>query len=114
MSEKTLEKLDSGGLKRWDRRGLLAGLVAASVLVALGTFVFSESIETLDVKAEELGFEGLSLLPAPFPEYTVPGLEDPVVNFLLGVISVVIVLVVAFAVGKLLSSSQRSRGVPSA
>lgn len=114
MSEKSVENLDGSTPVHSDKKGLLSGIVVAAVLVALGTFVFSESIETLDVKAEELGFEGFSLLPAPFPEYTVPGFEDPLVNFLLGVVSVVLVLVAAFAVGRLLSSPHGSRGAPSA
>ncbi len=96
-----------------NKKVLLAGVILAAVLVALGTFVFSESIETLDVKAEELGFEGFSLLPAPFPEYTMPGFEDPLVNYLLGVFSVLIVLVATFAIGKLLSSSHKLKGVSS-
>lgn len=114
MSKMPVENLDSGKSKRSDKKGLFAGLVIAAVLVALGTFFFSESVETLDVKAEELGLEGFSLLPAPFPEYAVPGMEDPLVTFLLGVFSVVLVLVVAFAVGRFLSSTHRVRGVSSA
>lgn len=114
MSEMPVENINSVRPKRSDKKGLFAGLAVAAVLVALGTFVFSESVETLDVKAEELGLEGFSLLPAPFPEYAVPGMEDPLVTFLLGVFSVVLVLVVAFAIGRFLSSAHRARGVSSA
>ncbi len=114
MSEILVERVDGGRPKRSDKKGIFAELALAAVLVALGTFVFSESVETLDVKAEELGLEGFSLLPAPFPEYSVPGMEDPLMTFLLGLSSVVLVLVVAFMVGRFLSSTHRAGGVSSA
>lgn len=114
MSDKSKDGQSQSKPRHQIKNELAAGVFVAAVFVALGTFVFSESIETLDVKAEELGFEGFNLLPAPFPEYAVPGLEDPVVNFLLGIVSVVLVLAVSFAVGKLLTSGKKSRGAPSA
>ena len=111
MSENSIENLDKSKLDHPNKKWLLTGMVVAAVLVAMGTFVFSESIETLDVKAEELGFEGFSLLPAPFPEYAIPGLEDPLVNFLLGFVSVLLVLIVAFGVYKILSTPHNLKGV---
>ncbi|MEJ5292065.1 MAG: hypothetical protein WHS82_00535 [Candidatus Methanosuratincola sp.] len=114
MSELSAEGRNKSKPGRQLRSAVALGMFVAAVFVALGTFFFSESLETLDVKAEELGFEGFNLLPAPFPEYAVPGLEDPFVTFLLGIASVVLVLAVSFAVGKLLGARQTSRGVPSA
>lgn len=111
MSENSTENLDDSKSDQSNKKWLLAGIVVATVLVAMGTFVFSESIETLDVKAEELGLEGFSLLPAPFPEYAIPGFEEPLVNFLLGFVSVILVLIIAFGAGKILSSSHNLKGV---
>jgi|YelNatPaOPRAMG01_1025707.scaffolds.fasta_scaffold00100_26 putative effector of murein hydrolase LrgA (UPF0299 family) len=89
---------------------IVAGLALATVLVALGTFVFATSVETLDVQAEKLGLTGENLFPAPFPEYTIPGVENVWANLVLGVVSTVLVFAVTWAVANILRQRRRSRG----
>lgn len=86
------------------RRDLVVGLSVAALFVVLGTFLFGYSMETLDVKAEDLGIEaGESVFPSPFPEYVVPGLETDAVNLLLGLASTLLIFVVAWGVLKALA-----------
>ena len=46
------------GKKKHNQKTLIIGLAVALVCVVLGVFVFSYAMETLDVKAEQLGAAG--------------------------------------------------------
>jgi len=85
------------------RRDLAVGLGVAALFVVLGTFLFGYSMETLDVKAEDLGIEAESLFPSPFPEYVIPGMESDLTNLLLGLVSTLLVFGVAWGVLKALA-----------
>jgi hypothetical protein len=86
------------------RRDLAVGLGVAALFVVLGTFLFGYSMETLDVKAEDLGIEaGEAVFPSPFPEYVVPGMETDAVNLVLGLVSTLLVFGVAWGVLKALA-----------
>ncbi len=86
------------------RRDLMVGLGVAALLVVMGTFIFGYSMETLDVKAEDLGIEADEpVFPAPFPEYVIPGVESDAVNLLLGLVSTLLVFGVAWFVIKALA-----------
>lgn len=85
------------------RRDLMVGLGTAALFVVLGTFIFGYSMETLDVKAEDLGIEAEeAVFPSPFPEYVVPGIESDAVNLLLGLVSTFLVFGVAWLILKAL------------
>lgn len=99
------------GLKR---RDLAIGLAVAFIFVALGVFLLSESLETLDVQAEEMGLVGYNILASPFPEYVVPGFEDVWGTLLLGLASTVMIFMVAYAVGKLLAARLQADGATGA
>lgn len=86
-------------------REVVVGLLAAAVFVLLGTYFFAYSLETLDVKAEQLGVEGHTLLHVPFPEYTVPGIESDTVNLVLGLASTLLIYLVGYGAAKLITSN---------
>ncbi|MCX8182415.1 MAG: hypothetical protein N3D12_04795 [Candidatus Methanomethyliaceae archaeon] len=86
-------------LDKW----ILCGLMSALVFVLLGTFVFYESNETLDMVAERLGVIGENLLTAPFPEYTFPWFDSVWVSLMLGMISTIIIFTITYGIGKLLA-----------
>ncbi len=82
---------------------MLYGLIIAVIFVITGTFILHESRETLDLVAERLGLEVANMLPAPFPDYTVPGFESIWVVVTLGVLSTLVIFVVTYGIGKLLA-----------
>ena len=89
--------------KKGINKTMVLGLITALVFVAVGTFLLSNSMETLDVAAEELGVFGGNILQSPFPEYVIPGFEDNVfATLFLGIISTILLFGVAWCVGKLL------------
>jgi hypothetical protein len=90
-------------LRKQDKRTILIGLLVAVIFVAIGTFLFSYAMETLDVAAEELGATTQIVINAPLPDYVVPGFEDNIiVNLMLGIASTLLIFGVTYGVGKLL------------
>jgi len=95
-------------LSEKDKQILAIGLTAAAIFVILGVFVFSYSMETLDVQAEELGAQESSVYQAPFPDYMIPDFENEVGSILLGILSTLAIFGVALGVGALLKKSKFS------
>lgn len=81
---------------------ILYGLIIAVAFVIVGTLILYESNETLDLVAEHLGVVGENLLPAPFPEYTVPWFDSTWSSLALGIISTVLIFAVTYSIGKTL------------
>jgi len=92
--------------KKLNQKTVLIGLSAALILVILGVFCFSYALETLDLKATELGLEEQPIYDPPFPDYNILGLENKWSNLLISIISTLLLFVVAFAVAKLLSKKR--------
>jgi ABC-type antimicrobial peptide transport system permease subunit len=90
-----------------NQKTIIVGLAICMIFVLLGVFVFSYAMETLDVKAEELGAEEEPIYEAPLPDYTIPGLENEAGAILSGVLSTLLLFVAGFAVAKLLSKKKR-------
>ena len=59
-----------------NQKTIIVGLAVSLIFVLLGVFVFSYAMETLDVKAEELGAEENPIYEPPLPDYTIPGMEN--------------------------------------
>lgn len=84
------------------------GLIVAFVFVLIGVVWLSNSVETLDVKAEQLGAEENPVYEAPLPDYTVPGIEENLtVNLLLGIFSTLVIFGVTLGIGKILARKKR-------
>ena len=78
-------------------------MVVALVFVAVGVVWLSASIETFDVVAEHLGVEEERLWTPFLPDYTIPGLEESLgATLILGIASTLLVLGVAYGVGRVL------------
>jgi hypothetical protein len=71
-------------------------------------FLFSYAMETLDVKAEELGAEEHPVYEPPIPDYTLPGVENEWGSLLVGITSTLLLFIVGLGVAKILSK-KRSR-----
>jgi ABC-type antimicrobial peptide transport system permease subunit len=89
-----------------NQKTLIVGLAISLLFVLLGTFVFSYAMETLDVKAEELGAEEHPIYEPPLPDYTIPGLENEWGTLLLGIASMLLLFIAGFTVAKLLNKKK--------
>ena len=81
--------------KRRNQKTIIIGLAAALFFVVLGVFVFSYALETLDVKAEELGAQEQSIWTAPFADYTVAGSDSQWIELAVGVAATLLIFMVA-------------------
>ena len=88
--------------KRRNQKTIIIGLAAALIFVVLGVFVFSYALETLDVKAEELGAQEQSFWTAPFADYTVAGSDSQWIALVVGVAATLLIFTVAFGAAKVL------------
>ncbi len=95
--------------KKLNQKTLIVGLTVALIFVVLGVFCFSYALETLDVKAEELGLQEQPIYEAPFADYTISGLESEWVTLLIGVISTLLLFVAGFGVAKILSKKKKAQ-----
>lgn len=85
-----------------NRKTLIVGLTAALIFVVLGVFVFSYAMETLDVKAQELGAQEQPVYQPPFPDYNILGLGSQWSALIVGIAGTLLLFVVTFGVAKLL------------
>ncbi len=90
------------------KKTLLVGLAVAMVFVVAGVFCFSYAMETLDVKAEELGAQENPVYEPPLPDYTIPGFDNQGGALLLDVASTLLLFIVGFAVAKVLPKKKKS------
>jgi amino acid transporter len=97
----------SKNYKKLNQKTLLVGLAVALIFVIVGVFCFSYAMETLDVKAEELGLEEQPIYEPPFPDYSIIGFENEWGALIIGIASTLLLFVVAFAVAKVLSKKKR-------
>jgi len=88
--------------KKENQKTVIVGLTVALVFVLLGVFVFSYGMETLDVKAEELGMEEQPIYEAPFPDYSIAGLENEWGALIVGLASTLLLFVAGFGIAKVL------------
>jgi ABC-type phosphate transport system permease subunit len=88
--------------KKINQKTLTVGLTFALVFVILGVFCFSYAMETLDVKAEELGLQAQPIYDAPFADYSIAGLDNQWVNLLIGIASTLLLFVAGFVVAKII------------
>ena len=90
-------------IKKMNRNTVIIGLAVAMCFVVVGVFALSYAMETFDVQAEALGFEEADIYTAPFPDYSIIGLEDNVWGALLvGIAGTLLLFAVSFGVAKLI------------
>jgi uncharacterized membrane protein len=89
-----------------NKKTVIVGLTVAILFVLLGVFCFSYAMETLDVKAEELGAEEQPVYEPPLPDYSIPGMENEWGALLLGIASTLLLFIVALGVAMLLKKKK--------
>jgi NADH:ubiquinone oxidoreductase subunit 3 (subunit A) len=95
--------------KRNNRKVLLVGLTAALVFIVLGVFVFSYAMETLDVKAEQLGAQEQPIYQAPFPDYNIAGSDNQWIALIVGIAATLLLFAAGLAVAKVISKKKRNQ-----
>jgi ABC-type phosphate transport system permease subunit len=94
--------------RKVSHKTIIVGLSIALVFVLVGVFVFSNSMETLDKQAEQLGTTENPIYNPPFKDYNIPGLDNVWGALLVGVVSTLLLFIVAFGVAKIM---QRKRQI---
>ena len=92
--------------KKTNQKTLIIGLTLALVFVLAGVLCFSYALETLDVKAEELGAVEQSIYEAPFPDYSIVGFENQWGALVVGGASTLLLFVAGLAVAKVLNKNK--------
>jgi cobalt/nickel transport system permease protein len=93
--------------KKLNKKMVIIGLSVAIFFVILGVFFFSYAIETLDLKAAELGIVEQPVYDPLFPDYNFSGFENKWSNLLIGIASTFLLFVAAFAIAKLISKKRK-------
>src|SRR5512139_4048875 len=93
--------------KKMGQKTLCIGLVVALVFAMVGVFFFSYSLETLDVKAQELGAVEQPIYQPPFPDYGIVGFENEWVALIVGVSSTFLLFGSGLGVAKLLKNRRK-------
>jgi hypothetical protein len=88
------------------RKTLVIGLTVALFFVMAGVFCFSYALETLDVKAEELGAVEQPIYEAPFPDYGIVGFENQWGALIVGVTSTLLLFIAGLGVAKLVKKKK--------
>ena len=91
-----------------NQKTVIIGLAVSLIFVLLGVFVFSFAMETLDVKAEELGAQEQAAYEPPFPDYTITGFDNEWGALLIGIASTLLLFVVGLGVAKILKKKDLS------
>ncbi len=89
-------------LAKTSRKTIIIGLAVAMIFVLVGVFVLSNSFETLDKQAEQLGAEENPVYNPPFPDYTIPGLDTVWGALIVGVIGTLLLFLVGLLVAKIM------------
>lgn len=89
-----------------NKKTVIIGLTVAVIFVIVGVFFFSYALETLDVKAEQLGAQEQPIYEPPLPDYGVPGIDNPIATALLGIASTLLLFIVGIAVAKVLNKKK--------
>ncbi|MGD6852041.1 MAG: hypothetical protein ACQCN6_08285 [Candidatus Bathyarchaeia archaeon] len=90
-----------------NQKTLIVGLTVAIIFVLIGVFFLSYAMETLDVKAEQLGAEESPVYEPPFPDYAIIGLDGTTGALIIGIGGTALLFIVGLAVAKVLSMKRR-------
>jgi ABC-type antimicrobial peptide transport system permease subunit len=88
--------------KKRNQKTLIIGLAAAIIFVILGVFVFSFAMETLDVKAEQLGAQEQSIWTAPFKDYTIAGSDSQWIALIVGIAATLLLFIAGIGTAKII------------
>jgi ABC-type antimicrobial peptide transport system permease subunit len=88
------------------QKTIIVGLTVALIFVVLGVFIFSYAMETLDVKAEELGATEQPIYEPPFPDYSIVGMENEWGALLIGISGTLLLFIAGLGLAKILNKKR--------
>jgi hypothetical protein len=89
-----------------NQKTIIIGLTIAIIFVMIGVFFLSYAMETLDVKAEQLGAEEQPIYEPPFPDYSINGIDNVWGALVIGLASTLLLFIVGFGVAKILNKKK--------
>jgi hypothetical protein len=91
-----------------NQKTIIIGLTVAVVFVMIGVFFLSYAMETLDVKAEQLGAEEQPIYEPPFPDYSIIGIDNVWGALIIGLAGTLLLFIVGFGVAKIFNKKKSS------
>jgi hypothetical protein len=91
-----------------NQKTIIIGLTVAIFFVIIGVFFLSYAMETLDVKAEQLGAEEQPIYEPPFPDYSIVGIDNVWGGLIIGLTGTLLLFIVGFGVAKILKKKKSS------
>ena len=89
-----------------NQKTIIVGLTVAIIFVMIGVFYLSYAMETLDVKAEQLGAEEQPIYEPPFPDYSINGIDNVWGALIIGLASTILLFIVGFGAAKILNKKK--------
>ena len=89
-----------------NQKTIIIGLTVAVVFVMIGVFFLSYAMETLDVKAEQLGAEEQPIYEPPFPDYSIIGIDNVWGALIIGLAGTLLLFIVGFGVAKIFNKKK--------
>jgi len=91
-----------------NQKTIIIRLTVAIFFVIIGVFFLSYAMETLDVKAEQLGAEEQPIYEPPFPDYSLVGMDNVWGTLIIGLVGTLLLFIVGFGVAKILKKKKSS------
>lgn len=91
-----------------NQKTIIVGLTVAIIFVMIGVFFLSYAMETLDVKAEELGAQEQTIYEPPFPDYSIIGIDNVWGALIIGLAGTLLLFIVGFGVARILNKKKSS------
>jgi hypothetical protein len=88
------------------QKTVIIGLTVALIFVLIGVFIFSYAMETLDVKAEELGATEQPVYEPPFPDYSIVGMDNVWGALIIGICGTMLLFLAGLGVAKILKKAK--------
>jgi hypothetical protein len=89
-----------------NQKTIIVGLTVAIIFVLVGVFFLSYAMETLDVKAEQLGAQEQPVYKPPFSDYSIAGLDSTTSGLIIGIGGTLLIFVVGLVVAKILNKKK--------
>jgi hypothetical protein len=89
-----------------NQKTIIIGLTVAVIFVVIGVFFLSYALETLDVKAEQLGAQEQPIYKPPFPDYSIVGMDNVWSALIIGIAATLLLFIVGLGVAKILNKKK--------
>jgi len=89
-----------------NQKTIIIGLTVAIIFVVIGVFFLSYAMETLDVKAEELGAQEQPIYEPPFADYSIAGIENVWGALIIGIAGTLLLFIVGLGVAKIFNKKK--------